>query len=165
MKTLIEKLAPVGTPKAEWIDQNREYSVELTTAKGTISIQLFPKEAPVTVANFVNLISNKFYDDLTFHRVIPDFVAQGGCPQGTGTGNPGYRFQDECHPSRRHARGMLSMANAGPGTNGSQFFILYKAQPHLDGKHTVFGEVVSGMEFVDGLRNGDKIVSAKAYLS
>jgi peptidyl-prolyl cis-trans isomerase B (cyclophilin B) len=130
------------------------------TARGPIRVRLFPDKAPVTVANFVNLAQRGFYDGLTFHRVIPDFMIQGGCPRGTGTGGPGYRFEDECRPELRHDKpGKLSMANAGPGTNGSQFFITHVATPWLDGKHTVFGEVIGGddQKVVDQVRGSDKI--------
>ena len=114
------------------------------TDKGTINVTLFADKTPLTVANFVNLAQRGFYDGLVFHRVIDDFMIQGGCPQGTGTGGPGYRFEDECRADLRHdVPGVLSMANAGPGTNGSQFFITHVATPWLDGKHTVFGKVVS----------------------
>jgi peptidyl-prolyl cis-trans isomerase B (cyclophilin B) len=116
------------------------------------------------VANFVNLAQRGFYDGLSFHRVIPDFMIQGGCPKGTGTGNPGYRFEDECRADLRHDKpGVLSMANAGPGTNGSQFFITHVATPWLDGKHTVFGEVIGAgdQQVVDAVRGGDKIESVK----
>ena len=133
----------------------------IATSRGTIRVKLFPKEAPMTVANFVNLARRKFYDGLTFHRVIPDFMIQGGCPAGTGTGGPGYRFEDEINPSLRHRKGVLSMANAGPGTNGSQFFITHVPTPWLDGKHTVFGEVVGPEDqaIVDAVRAGEKIGS------
>jgi len=120
-----------------------EISAVVRTSKGDIKLRLFADKAPATVANFVNLAKRGYYDGLTFHRVIPDFMIQGGCPLGTGTGGPGYRFEDECTPALRHdAPGKLSMANAGPGTNGSQFFITHIATPWLDGKHTVFGEVL-----------------------
>ena len=126
------------------------------TNKGDIHIDLYPAEAPVTVASFVNLSKRGFYDGVVFHRVVPNFVIQGGDPTGTGTGGPGYRFEDECHPSRRHdGAGVLSMANAGPGTNGSQFFITHNATPHLDGRHTVFGRVTQGQDVVDAIRQGD----------
>ena len=112
------------------------------TSKGDIRLKLYPEQAPVTVANFVNLAKRGYYDGLTFHRVIPDFMIQGGCPQGTGTGGPGYRFEDECSTELAHdAPGKLSMANAGPGTNGSQFFITHVETPWLDGRHTVFGAI------------------------
>jgi peptidyl-prolyl cis-trans isomerase A (cyclophilin A) len=132
------------------------------TSQGNITIRLFEKEAPKTVANFIGLAEGTkeftdarteqkakrpFYDGLTFHRVIPKFMIQGGCPLGTGTGDPGYRFADEFHPTLRHDKpGRLSMANAGPGTNGSQFFITVAATPWLDDKHTIFGEVVEGQD-------------------
>ena len=130
------------------------------TSKGTIRVDLLPDEAPVTVANFVNLVSRGFYDGLNFHRVIDDFMIQGGCPQGTGTGGPGYRFEDECDSSLRHsAPGKLSMANAGPGTNGSQFFITHVPTPWLDGKHTIFGTVEgqADQDVVNAIAQGDTI--------
>ena len=126
------------------------------------ALRLFADKTPVTVANFVNLAKRGFYDGLSFHRVIPDFMIQGGCPKGTGTGGPGYRFEDETRADLRHDKpGVLSMANAGPGTNGSQFFITHVATPWLDGKHTVFGEVIGGddQKVVDAIRGGDKIES------
>ena len=128
------------------------------TSRGPIKIELYPDKAPLTVANFVNLAKRGFYDGLNFHRVIPDFMIQGGCPKGTGTGNPGYRFEDECRADLRHDKpGVLSMANAGPGTNGSQFFITHVATPWLDGKHTVFGKVTEGLDVVDAVKQGDLI--------
>jgi peptidyl-prolyl cis-trans isomerase B (cyclophilin B) len=130
------------------------------TSKGEIKLHLFADQAPVTVANFVNLANQGFYDELTFHRVIPDFMIQGGCPQGSGTGGPGYRFEDECSSELRHdAPGKLSMANAGPGTNGSQFFITHVKTPWLDGRHTVFGSVVDSTDqvVVDSIMVGDTI--------
>jgi peptidyl-prolyl cis-trans isomerase B (cyclophilin B) len=135
----------------------------LTTDRGPIRLKLFADIAPLTVANFVNLIQRGYYNGLKFHRVIPDFMIQGGCPNGIGNGGPGYRFEDECSPKARHNKaGMLSMANAGPGTNGSQFFITHTATDWLDGKHTVFGEVVSEADqaVVDAIRQGDVIQSA-----
>ena len=131
------------------------------TDRGPIRVQLEPEKAPLTVANFANLAKRGFYDGLNFHRVINDFMVQGGCPQGTGTGGPGYRFEDETGNGLRHERGVLSMANAGPGTNGSQFFITHVPCPWLDGKHTVFGKVLEGMEVVDSIKQGDKIKSVK----
>jgi peptidyl-prolyl cis-trans isomerase B (cyclophilin B) len=119
------------------------------TDRGTIRVELAADKAPLTVANFVNLAQRGFYDGLKFHRVINDFMVQGGCPLGTGTGGPGYRFEDEANNGLRHDRGVLSMANAGPNTNGSQFFITHVATPWLDGKHTVFGEVRDGMDVVN----------------
>lgn len=135
-----------------------------TTSRGPIRVRLFADQAPVTVASFVNLAQRGFYDGLSFHRVIPDFMIQGGCPRGTGTGGPGYRFEDECRAELRHDKpGVLSMANAGPGTNGSQFFITHVATPWLDGKHTVFGEVLGAEDqaVVDAVRGGDKIESLR----
>ena len=131
------------------------------TDRGPIKVELFADKAPLTVANFVNLARRGFYDGLAFHRVIADFMVQGGCPQGTGTGGPGYKFEDEANNGVRHERGVLSMANAGPNTNGSQFFITHVATPWLDGKHTVFGKVVEGLDVVDAVRQGDKIKSVK----
>ncbi len=124
--------------------------------RGTIRLELFDDKAPKTVANFERLAGEGFYDGLKFHRVIADFMIQGGCPKGTGTGGPGYTFEDEFHPDLRHDRpGVLSMANAGPNTNGSQFFITHVATPWLDGKHTVFGRVLSGQNVVDLVEQGD----------
>ena len=130
------------------------------TSKGPIHVRLFDDKAPVTVANFVNLAQRGYYDGLNFHRVIADFMIQGGCPNGTGTGGPGYKFEDECRADLKHdAPGKLSMANAGPGTNGSQFFITHIPTPWLDGRHTVFGEVVAAddQKVVDAIAQGDKI--------
>ena len=132
------------------------------TARGPIRLRLFADKTPVTVANFVNLAKKGFYNGLNFHRVIPDFMIQGGCPQGSGTGGPGYRFEDETRADLRHDKpGVLSMANAGPGTNGSQFFITHVATPWLDGKHTVFGEILGDddKKVVDAMRGGDRIES------
>ena len=130
--------------------------IQIETERGNITIELFEDDAPNTVANFISLAEQGYYDNLNFHRVIPDFMIQGGCPEGTGTGGPGYRFGDECMPNRRHdAPGVLSMANAGPGTNGSQFFITHGAQPHLDGKHTVFGKVTDGLDTINAIQQGD----------
>ena len=131
------------------------------TARGPIRIELAPDKAPLTVANFVNLAQRGFYDGLGFHRVIDDFMVQGGCPEGSGRGGPGYRFEDETTNGLRHDRGVLSMANAGPNTNGSQFFITHVPTPWLDGKHTVFGKVVEGLDVVDAVKQGDKINSVK----
>ena len=131
------------------------------TSRGPIKIELYPDKAPLTVANFVNLAKRGFYDGLSFHRVIADFMIQGGCPEGSGRGGPGYRFEDETGNGVRHERGVLSMANAGPNTNGSQFFITHVPTPWLDGKHTVFGKVVEGLDVVDAVRQGDTIKSVK----
>jgi peptidyl-prolyl cis-trans isomerase B (cyclophilin B) len=130
----------------------------IQTTKGQIELELEAEKTPVTVANFVNLAQKGFYNGVTFHRVIPNFMIQGGDPTGTGAGGPGYRFEDEFDPSLRHTGpGILSMANAGPGTNGSQFFITHLATPWLDGKHSVFGHVVKGQNVVDAIAQGDKI--------
>ena len=131
------------------------------TDRGPIKIELYPDKAPLTVANFVNLAKRGFYDGLGFHRVIPDFMIQGGCPEGSGRGGPGYKFEDETGNGVAHERGVLSMANAGPNTNGSQFFITHIATPWLDGKHTVFGKVVEGLEAVDKVEQGDHIRSVR----
>jgi cyclophilin family peptidyl-prolyl cis-trans isomerase len=133
-------------PKME-IDPKKSYSAILKTDKGEITLKLFADITPITVNNFVFLARQGFYDGTIFHRVISNFMAQGGDPDGTGTGGPGYRFGDEFNPSLRHDKpGILSMANAGPGTNGSQFFITHLATPWLDNKHTVFGQVTDGMK-------------------
>lgn len=134
----------------------------ITTSKGDIRLDLFHEQAPVTVANFINLAARGYYDGLTFHRVIADFMIQGGCPQGTGRGGPGYRFEDEFRPELRHDQpGRLSMANAGPGTNGSQFFITHVATPWLDDAHTILGAVVSDADqaVVNAIAQGDRIDS------
>lgn len=128
----------------------------LETTRGTIKIELFADKAPKTVANFEKLANSNFYDGLKFHRVISDFMIQGGDPTGTGCGGPGYQFEDEFHPDLRHdGPGVLSMANAGPNTNGSQFFITHVACPWLDGRHTVFGKVFEGQDVVDAIKQGD----------
>ena len=131
------------------------------TDRGPIKVELAQDKAPLTVANFVNLAKRGFYDGLNFHRVIPDFMVQGGCPEGSGRGGPGYRFEDETNNGLHHERGVLSMANAGPGTNGSQFFITHVPTPWLDGRHTVFGKVVDGLDVVDKVAQGDVIQSVK----
>ncbi len=142
------------------IDPEKSYTATLTTNRGEIMIELAAKDAPNTVNNFVYLSCAGYYDGLNFHRVIsdPPFMIQGGCPRGDGTGGPGYNFGDEFSAGWRHSGpGMLSMANAGPGTNGSQFFITLAAQPHLDNHHTVFGKVTAGLDAVQAVRQGDKI--------
>ena len=131
------------------------------TDRGPIRIELAPDKAPLTVANFVNLAKRGFYDGLSFHRVIPDFMIQGGCPEGSGRGGPGYKFEDETKNGLTHERGVLSMANAGPNTNCSQFFITHIPTSWLDGKHTVFGKVIEGLDVVDAVKQGDAIKSVK----
>lgn len=128
----------------------------ITTARGTIRIKLHADKVPNTVANFEKLAAKGFYNGLKFHRVIADFMVQAGCPLGTGTGGPGYTFKDEFHKDLKHTGpGVLSMANAGPNTNGSQFFITHVATPWLDGKHSVFGQVIEGQKVVDSIKQGD----------
>ncbi|NIP84610.1 MAG: peptidylprolyl isomerase [Planctomycetales bacterium] len=131
--------------------------VKLTTSQGDIVLELFENEAPQTVGNFVNLVEKKFYDGLSFHRVLPGFMAQGGCPQGDGRGGPGYQIPCECHQEgyRRHFRGSLSMAHAGRDTGGSQFFLTFVPTKHLDGKHTAFGRVIEGMDVLSRLHRRD----------
>jgi peptidyl-prolyl cis-trans isomerase B (cyclophilin B) len=131
---------------------------------GEIIIQFLPEEAPNTVANFEKLANEGFYNGLTFHRVIPGFVAQGGCPNGSGTGGPGYTINCETSTNvTKHQKGVLSMAHAGKNTGGSQFFIVFEQQPHLDGVHTVFGKVIEGMEYVDGIKPQDKMEEVKVW--
>jgi len=138
----------------------KDIRIIVKTDKGDIEGVLYPGKAPVTVANFLNLAKRGYYNGLKFHRVIPDFMIQGGDPTGTGSGGPGYRFEDECTPELKHDKpGIFSMANAGPGTNGSQFFVTHVATPWLDGKHTVFGSVTKGQDIVNAVAAGDKIVS------
>lgn len=144
------------------IDPNKKYSATLKTSKGSIVCDLFAKDAPKTVNNFVFLARDHFYDGTTFHRVINDFMIQGGDPTATGRGGPGYRFEDEINPKtnpHKHQVGSLSMANAGPNTNGSQFFITHIATDWLDGKHTVFGQVRSGQDVVNSIKQGDQLQS------
>jgi peptidyl-prolyl cis-trans isomerase B (cyclophilin B) len=161
-KKMIDKTKNWETPPMMEIDSSRKYRVTLHTSRGDIVCNLFAQEAPNTVNNFIFLARNGFYNGTTFHRVIPNFMIQGGDPTGTGRGGPGYKFADEVGPGRvphRHQTGSLSMANAGPNTNGSQFFITHAPQPHLDGKHTVFGQVLSGQEVVNAVQQGDTINS------
>ena len=128
------------------------------TTKGNIEVRLTPELTPLTVSNFINLVNRGYYDGLKFHRVIPNFMVQGGCPLGLGHGGPGYKFEDECCDELKHdCPGILSMANAGPGTNGSQFFITHVETAWLDGKHTIFGKVVNGQDIVDKIAQGDLI--------
>jgi peptidyl-prolyl cis-trans isomerase B (cyclophilin B) len=141
-----------------------DISITIQTSKGPIKLTLFPDDTPVTCANFLNLAGRGYYDGLKFHRVISDFMVQGGCPSGTGTGGPGYKFEDECKPNRKHDKpGILSMANAGPKTNGSQFFITHLPTPWLDGKHTVFGEVSEGQDIVNAIEAGDAITTIEVH--
>ena len=138
------------------IDTKQNYNVVIETNRGDIELELYPGYAPRTVNNFVFLTKQGFYDGVTFHRVISDFMIQGGDPTGTGRGGPGYRFGDEFSGNPlKHETGVISMANAGPNTNGSQFFITHSPQPHLDGRHTVFGKVTKGMDVVNAIRQGD----------
>lgn len=137
-----------------------DIKILIKTNKGDIATTIFASKVPTTAANFLNLAKKGYYNGLTFHRVIKDFMIQGGDPTGTGSGGPGYKFEDEIVPGLKHSKpGILSMANAGPGTNGSQFFITHVATPWLDGKHTVFGEVTDGQAVVDAIAQGDKIES------
>jgi peptidyl-prolyl cis-trans isomerase B (cyclophilin B) len=149
-------MADRPSPPSGALDTTKTYTARLKTEKGDIVVELYADRAPLTVENFVNLARAGFYDGTTFHRVIRGFMAQGGDPTGTGTGGPGYQFGDEFHPSLRHdGPGTLSMANAGAGTNGSQFFITLGATPHLDDRHSVFGRVTEGMDVVQALRERD----------
>ena len=149
-----------STPPEMQIDPKKQYKAHMETDKGTMVIELFADKTPVTVNNFVFLSREGYYDGVIFHRVIADFMAQGGDPTGTGRGGPGYRFADEIDRSLKHDKpGLFSMANAGPNTNGSQFFITHLPTPHLDGKHAVFGEVTKGQDVVNAIRQGDKIKS------
>jgi peptidyl-prolyl cis-trans isomerase B (cyclophilin B) len=147
-------------PPAQEIDPEKKYKATIETDRGDIVIELAPQYAPKTVNNFVFLARQGYYDGVTFHRVISNFMIQGGDPTGTGRGGPGYTFEDETRGNPlKHETGVLSMANAGPNTNGSQFFITHSPQPHLNGKHTVFGKVVEGQDVVDAIRQGDKMTT------
>ncbi len=149
-----------SNPPAMAIDPSKKYTATFTTSRGEIICELFAKDAPKTVNNFVFLAKEKFYDGTVFHRVIADFMIQGGDPTGTGRGGPGYRFEDETKGNpNKHKAGTLSMANAGPNTNGSQFFITHVETSWLDGKHTVFGKVLKGKEVVDAVQGGDQLLS------
>jgi peptidyl-prolyl cis-trans isomerase B (cyclophilin B) len=153
-------------PPQMQIDPKKNYVATLDTNKGTIELALYPEYAPKTVNNFVFLAGEGFYDGLTFHRVISDFMIQGGDPTGNGTGGPGYRFEDETRGNPlMHEKGVISMANAGPNTNGSQFFITHSPQPHLNGKHTVFGKVTKGMDVVNAIRQGDVMTKVTITVS
>ncbi len=158
--TCLVSFAEEGNKEKKMKQSYPPLSAVIKTAKGDINVKLFPDQAPLTVLSFVNLSKRGFYDNLTFHRVIKGFMIQGGCPLGTGTGDPGYRFKDEFSPELRHNKpGVLSMANAGPNTNGSQFFITHVPTPHLDDRHSIFGEVKGpkDQEIVDSIAVGDRI--------
>lgn len=149
-----------SSPPDLTIDPTKTYRATISTSRGDIVLDLDPSQAPRTVNNFVFLAGDGFYDGVTFHRVIANFMIQGGDPTGTGSGGPGYKFEDEfMGNSLRHERGVISMANAGPNTNGSQFFITHGPQPHLDNRHTVFGKVAEGMDVVDAVQQGDVMES------
>jgi len=149
-----------SAPPPQTIDVNKKYSAVFNTSRGEIVCDLFASDAPKTVNNLVFLARDKFYDGTVFHRVIPDFMIQGGDPTGTGRGGPGYQFADEVKGNpHKHQVGSLSMANAGPNTNGSQFFITHVVTNWLDGKHTVFGKVLSGQDVVNAIQQGDKLIS------
>jgi len=145
-----------SAPPPMTINKSKKYTATIETAKGKLVLELFTKDVPITVNNFVFLAREGFYDNTTFHRVVPNFVVQGGDPTGTGRGGPGYKFADE-FTSHKHTAGALSMANAGPNTNGSQFFITFTPQPGLDGKHSVFGQLTSGMDVMKKIQPGDVI--------
>ena len=146
-----------SAPPPMTINTSKQYTATIETGKGNIVLELFASDVPITVNNFVFLAREGFYDGTTFHRVISSFMAQGGDPTGTGTGGPGYTFADE-FTKYTHVTGALSMANAGPNTNGSQFFITYTPQNHLDGKHSVFGQLIDGMDVLEAIEQGDTIV-------
>ncbi|OGP20026.1 MAG: peptidylprolyl isomerase [Deltaproteobacteria bacterium GWA2_57_13] len=151
-----------GSPPEMLIDPGKTYRVTIEIGNGIIELELYPQHAPKTVNNFVFLARQGFYDGVTFHRVIRDFMIQGGDPTGTGRGGPGYTFEDEVVGNPlTHERGVISMANAGPNTNGSQFFITHLPQPHLNQKHTVFGKVIKGHDIVDATRQGDRMERVK----
>jgi peptidyl-prolyl cis-trans isomerase B (cyclophilin B) len=146
-------------PPAMQIDTQKIYRVTIETNRGDMELELYPEYAPKTVNNFVFLAQEGFYDGIVFHRVISDFMIQGGDPTGTGRGGPGYKFEDEVAENPlKHETGVISMANAGPNTNGSQFFITHSPQPHLDGMHTVFGKIVKGQEVLNAIQQGDRMV-------
>ena len=148
-------MADLAPPSGE-LDNSKSYTATFKTERGEFELMLYANDAPLTVENFINLARADFYNGTTFHRVIPGFMVQGGDPTGTGTGGPGYRFADEFNKNLHHdSEGIFSMANAGPGTNGSQFFITLAPTPHLDGKHTVFGKIITGMDVVKTIRERD----------
>ena len=146
-----------SSPPPMIIDTSKQYTATIETKKGDLVLELFASDVPATVNNFVFLVREGFYDGTTFHRVIPGFMAQGGDPTGTGSGGPGYTFADE-FTEHTHATGALSMANAGSNTNGSQFFITYAPQHHLDGKHSVFGRLIKGTDVLRNIEQGDRII-------
>ena len=146
-----------STPPPMTIDTSKQYTATIETEKGDLVLELFAGDVPITVNNFVFLARDGFYDGLTFHRVVPGFMAQGGDPEGNRNGGPGYTFADE-FTEHTHVTGALSMANSGSNTNGSQFFITYAPQPHLDGKHSVFGQLVEGMDVLEKIENGDTMI-------
>ena len=146
-----------SAPPPMIIDASKQYTATIETEKGNLVLELFASDVPITVNNFVFLAGEGFYNDTTFHRVIPGFMAQGGDPTGTGTGTPGYSFADE-FTKHTHVAGALSMANSGPNTNGCQFFITYTPQHHLDGKHSVFGQLIEGMDVLQKIEQGDTII-------
>jgi peptidyl-prolyl cis-trans isomerase B (cyclophilin B) len=152
--TMPEKPKTYSAPPPMTIDTSKQYTATIETEKGNLVLELFASDVPKTVNNFVSLARDGFYDGLTFHRVVPGFVVQGGCPIGDGTGGPGYQFDDEI-TEHTHVAGALSMANSGPNTNGSQFFITYTPQHHLDGHHSVFGQLVEGMDVLESIEQGD----------
>lgn len=155
-----EKKEPTATPVANESKPVNDIKIILHTSKGDIEATIFASKVPMTAANYLNLAKKGYYNGITFHRVIPNFMIQGGDPTATGTGGPGYKFADEIVPTLKHDKaGIFSMANSGPGTNGSQFFITHNATPHLDGKHTVFGEVTKGQDVVNKIEKGDKITT------
>ena len=155
-------LAPFAAQAEDKAAEVKDIKIVMTTSKGDIEATLFASKTPVTVANFLNLAKRGFYDGITFHRVIPQFMVQGGDPTATGRGGPGYKFADEFDRTLKHNKpGIFSMANAGPGTNGSQFFITHVPTPHLDGRHSVFGEVTKGQDVVNSIRKGDTIKGIK----
>ncbi len=150
-------------PPSMQIDAEKTYQVSMETSRGTIELELYSQHAPKTVNNFVFLCGEGYYDGIKFHRVINNFMVQGGDPTGTGSSGPGYKFEDETKGNPlTHEKGVLSMANAGPNTNGSQFFITHSPQPHLNGKHTVFGKVVKGMDVVNAIKQGDEMTKVVA---
>jgi len=155
--TIPEKPKTYSAPPSMTIDTSKQYTATIETEKGNLVLELFASDVPMTVNNFVFLARDGFYDGLTFHRVVPGFVVQGGCPIGDGTGGPGYRFDDEI-TEHTHVAGALSMANSGANTNGCQFFITYAPQHHLNGAHSVFGQLVEGMDVLERIEQGDVMI-------